>query len=217
MAFPATAVANEFLGLAHAYGEALTPMKIPKLVYFAHGWHLAVTGKPLISEGVQAWEYGPVIPSLYFELRAHGNQAVRFPREDGRPALRMDQCGRPIEEVQLAQQIIRKVWETHGGFTAARLSNASHAPDSPWSQIYREGIKSIQIPDDMIRNYFQKVASAELKGGSGRGRQCQSDQRVSRGVFAPMIEGILSNVRLDNRNLRPPDVTGILRWPVSPF
>ena len=65
MPFSAAAVANEFLHLAHRDDRPITPLKMQKLVYFAHGWHLAITGAPLISEPIQAWQYGPVISSLY--------------------------------------------------------------------------------------------------------------------------------------------------------
>ena len=47
-------------------------MKVQKLVYFAHGWHLGITKKPLINEQVEAWPYGAVIPSLYDYLKQWG-------------------------------------------------------------------------------------------------------------------------------------------------
>lgn len=42
----------------------LDKIKLYKLCYFAHGWHLAWTGKPLFREELQAWVYGPVSPLL---------------------------------------------------------------------------------------------------------------------------------------------------------
>jgi uncharacterized phage-associated protein len=52
MPFSAAAVANESLRLAHRDGKTITPLKMQKLVYFAYGWHLAMTKRPLISEPI---------------------------------------------------------------------------------------------------------------------------------------------------------------------
>ncbi len=76
MPYPAAAIANEFLELARAEGRPLTPMHIQKLIYFAHGWNLALTGEPLIRERVEAWDYGPVIRALYGELKVFGSGAI---------------------------------------------------------------------------------------------------------------------------------------------
>ena len=47
--YSALAVANWFVeNLA-----GTTPLKLQKLIYFAHGWHLALKGEPLIDEVVQ--------------------------------------------------------------------------------------------------------------------------------------------------------------------
>ena len=70
------AVANYFLDCAKEDGESLTLLKLVKLVYLAHGWHLGLTGDPLIKENVEAWRYGPVVPSIYHDLKIFGNNAI---------------------------------------------------------------------------------------------------------------------------------------------
>lgn len=42
----------------------LTPFKIEFMVYFAHGWNLAVDGRPLINEKIKAHRHGPVIETV---------------------------------------------------------------------------------------------------------------------------------------------------------
>jgi uncharacterized phage-associated protein len=165
MSFPATAVANEFLTIAMAAGKELTPMKIQKLVYFAHGWFLALTGEPLISEQIEAWQYGPVIPSLYQEFKEYGNLPVVTPafetRYDGwKPSFVVSRLGGSGDAVDKARQVINKVWQLYGEYTSVRLSNATHAAGSPWSQVYAEGRKHTVIPEETIKTYFRELANA---------------------------------------------------------
>ena len=68
--YSSKAVANSFLDIAEAGNvNDISPMKLQKLVYYAHAWHLAFLGQPLIREEVQAWKFGPVIPDVYFNIQ----------------------------------------------------------------------------------------------------------------------------------------------------
>jgi len=83
MAYPAKSIANELLSLAHTRGISdVTPMKLQKLVYYAHGWWFGATGEPLIEEQIEAWQYGPVVPSLYEATKNFGNQSITTPLHD---------------------------------------------------------------------------------------------------------------------------------------
>ena len=54
-------------------GGNLTLLQILKMTYLSHGYTLAITGKPLIYNKVEAWKYGPVIPIVYNALSKYGN------------------------------------------------------------------------------------------------------------------------------------------------
>ncbi len=45
--------------------EPISPLKLQKLVYYAHAWHYTICGVPLFEEGIEAWMNGPVVPSLF--------------------------------------------------------------------------------------------------------------------------------------------------------
>jgi len=167
MPYPATVIANEFIALARDTGKTLTPLKLQKLVYFAHGWCLALTGKALISDHVQAWQYGPVIPSIYHQFKAVGNGPI----DDLSPELgnvgglkfaskaKLDNFP-ATEERQHAKEIVAKVLEIYGRYSAARLSNATHQTGTPWQQVYKDGERKIAIPNELIRTYFKGIANA---------------------------------------------------------
>ncbi len=171
MPFDARAVANHFLDLSEAKGCSLTPMKIQKLVYFAHGWHLAVTnGDALIDEQVEAWPYGPVIPSLYRSLRGYGDQSItdrikdfrRVEKIDGHYRYRTLSMQGDSEKESFARSLLDRVWEIYAPFTAIQLSNMTHQPGTPWYQVYSRykvhGMripKGTDIPLESIHEFFR--------------------------------------------------------------
>src|SRR5262245_28802202 len=73
------AIANRVLEIRQEAGETTTVMQLIKLVYIADGWSLALRGKPLSKEDPQAWQYGPVYPTVYNAVRKYGSQPVISP------------------------------------------------------------------------------------------------------------------------------------------
>lgn len=145
MAYRAKTIAEYFLLLAKQEGEAITPLKMQKLIYFAHGWNLAIRGEPLVKESVGAWPYGPVIRSIYDEYKKYGRDAIPV---DGN-------CGIIDEGLQgdtTTTTLLNKVWEVYRQFTAFQLSNMTHEQGSPWQKANAE--QASIIPDDEIRKYF---------------------------------------------------------------
>jgi uncharacterized phage-associated protein len=150
--YDARAVANYFLLKAATEGRKIDPMGIQKLVYFAHGWFLALYGRPLISQQVEAWDYGPVIRDLYGEFKNFGNSSIT--------SQAMSWSARPLTMVaptippsdRETQSLLDRVWDVYKNLTSIQLSNLTHVEGSPWKQA-RDQHKAI-IEDDLIRNYF---------------------------------------------------------------
>ncbi|MGO9638692.1 MAG: Panacea domain-containing protein [Terracidiphilus sp.] len=168
MPFNATAVANEFLKIARNKGEAITSMKLQKLVFYAHGWSLALAHEPLIFNRIEAWDYGPVIPDLYQVFKAYGNEPITAPGQEWVARDRKLVLITPTlekspkdNEHTAAQGIVERVWQQYGKYTAARLSNATHAPGTPWEQVYKPGERNILIPNPIIQAYFERLVHAQ--------------------------------------------------------
>jgi uncharacterized phage-associated protein len=167
VAYPAKAVANEFLRLAKEHGQPVSPMTLLKLVFFAHGWYLAATGRPLIKEQVEAWRYGPVIRVLYDEFKHFGNCPISDSAHDiifdgkrliaHEPNLQDSVSCESEGEYEDASKVIRWVWDKYRGFEAIKLSQLTHLADSPWKNVYKDGVRNIVIPNDVIRGYYKKL------------------------------------------------------------
>lgn len=155
MPFDAKAVANFFLEIAKANGQTIDPMKLQKLVYYAHGWYAGYTGQPLINESVEAWPYGPVVPSLYHAFKEFGagpilSKAQRFNGTDG-----FYEVAEPSEPN--IRQFLANIWSSYGRYTGTALSEMTHASDGPWWQARQlsGGLRSADIPFEMIARHFQ--------------------------------------------------------------
>jgi|SRR5690606_8207525 len=149
-------IANYFL---KKYGEqnSITPMKLVKLVYISHGWHLGITGNALIDENPEAWKYGPVIPTVYHHFKKFGGNAIKLNSFNPDPFTVIS------KEIQ---SFLDKIWDVYGTFSALQLSAKTHQINTPWyiswnklQQIRRKnklGVLSYQISDNLIKDYYNQ-------------------------------------------------------------
>jgi uncharacterized phage-associated protein len=160
MAYPAKAVANKFIEIAKAKDSTITPMKLQKLVYFAHGWYLSLTnGQPLIDEKIEAWRYGPVVPSLYHEFKSHGNHPIGEYATDFKIEPEFCIITPKLPEDKSLSAFMEKIWDVYGKFTAIQLSNLTHQSLTPWDKVWVNGgvPKGTDIDDSIIKEYFDKA------------------------------------------------------------
>ena len=148
-------VANFFLDKS-----PLTQMKLHKLLFYAHGWHLGFKSKPLLDEVLEAWTYGPVVPSIYSEFRGFGSRLIDIPAYWVNPETGHFEPVPPIESDEgYAGRLLERVWEVYREFTALQLSAMTHRPDSPWSKA-REGYSGVvrypEIQNKLIKKYFKR-------------------------------------------------------------
>lgn len=157
-AYPPATIANYFLERAAQEGSALTPMQLLKLVYIAHGFNLGYGRGRLINEEVQAWRYGPVIHSLYSQVKHYGSTAVREPLQTG-----VFPWVRDANVDPTTASLLDHVWAGYGHYSGVQLSEMTHRPGSPWWIEWNERGGRNQyfavIDDDLIRAFYEsKIA-----------------------------------------------------------
>jgi uncharacterized phage-associated protein len=136
--------------------QDMSPMKVQKLLFYLNGWHLAVHGKPALDTPFEAWDYGPVVPTIYRDLREYGRGNVTSYLKD----IDWEGTGSKAYVVSADckdfHDILDLTWEKYIGFNALQLSAMTHQPGSPWDQARKLGLEA--IPDDVTRDYFVKLA-----------------------------------------------------------
>jgi uncharacterized phage-associated protein len=151
MSYPASIIAAIFVKRAIKEHNFLTQMKLQKLVYIAHGYHLAKYGAPLINDQVQAWKFGPVVPVIYQDYKLYGSNMITGP-----DLIKFNQFDK-ADESQIsdsAKDAIEFTWKLTNKLSAAKLSDWTHIDGSPWQKVYKEGHFEIPIEDSIIKDYF---------------------------------------------------------------
>jgi len=146
MSYDPRLVANALLHKARERGETLTHLKLQKLLFFVQAWSLALHGRETISGTPEAWDYGPVFPSLYHELKVYGSGPIagylQEPfAQDGKTVALVPNPGD-----QEFWALIDQVWDRYGSLTAGQLSSLSHVPGGPWDQARKAGMRNMPVP-----------------------------------------------------------------------
>lgn len=161
------AVANYFILKSLESGQLLTPMKLVKLVYIAHGWYLGLTGDPLISEGAQAWKYGPVIPTVYEQFKSYGGNSITQLANTITPSGQISNY--PLSEPKI-REFLDRIWEVYHKFTAVELSDLTHQENTPWFHVWHKEGGSEKfgavIPNENIEWHYKQLADTNLQQAS---------------------------------------------------
>ena len=184
--YPAEAVANWFIKKGLDEGKPVDHLRLQKLVYIAHGWCLAELEKPLINEPVQAWQYGPVIKSLYHALKFKGSSEITdpitLPEDDDFGIVRQVARIVPNDDEDI-QKLLEKVWERYKTSSGADLIEATHKEGTPWDRVYKKGRHDIIIENNDIKpTTSRRLLSCALKKGERKLAENGSEDHTRRGL-----------------------------------
>ncbi len=182
----ATNAAKWFIQRAADSGDALTNMKLQKLLYYAHGYSLVRRGVGISREPIQAWEHGPVAPEQYRMFSAFDRDPIPGAFTESRAIVSPE-----------VESILEAVWREFGQLSAAELRRMTHR-EAPWRSVYVDGQRDLVISDQTMLEYFRTVPKALPPGEKPSAlaallsdlRQVRSERpiRRSRGDLTAMLE-----------------------------
>lgn len=136
--------------LCELSGWKLSNLQIQKMLYMADMNFVGQGRGRLVDEDFEAWDYGPVLPSLYHTCKAFGAKRVPDVFWGAR-----DISGTPEAEV------IEVAWRNLQGQNPGRLVENTHWAGGAWAKRYAPGARGIRITtDDMIDEYRSRVTKA---------------------------------------------------------
>jgi uncharacterized phage-associated protein len=121
MAYPVEKIANLLLTCAaENVGELMSNMKLQKMLYYEQGFHLAYFDTPLFDDEIEAWMYGPVVPSVYEKYKSNGRNGIE-------PSNDIDFSFDDPKE----HALFNEVYKVYGAYSASGLMNMTH-DEMPW-------------------------------------------------------------------------------------
>lgn len=142
MAYSALDVAKYVINYEHSQGREVSNLRLQKLLYFVQAKVLvASNGNPCFSEDMEAWDFGPVVPEVYFKYKIFGC---------------LDLINRekiPFIDHQ-SEIMIQGMLEYCGNFPTYQLVEITHQQD-PWKNARLNGARAI-ISKQAIQAYFSQ-------------------------------------------------------------
>ena len=152
-------IANFFLSKKKE-GIIIDNYKLSKLVYVAYGYGLAILNIEIFEELIEAWKYGPVIPSLYHEFKYFGTKPISRLSEHYSES-RDEKTYPEVKESKLLT-LLDMIYKKYAHWDKKDFEEMTHHKNSPWFASYVEGKKYIKIDTDSIKEYFKKILPLEL-------------------------------------------------------
>jgi len=149
-------VAKYFINKCDASaGDSITHLKIQKLLYYVQSWGLVLANSRFFNEKFQAWTHGPVLPSVYHELKKYKfNNLVTVSLSDDSIKLEPHEF-----------DVLDQVWDSYSELSAKHLENLTHIED-PWLKarggISAEASCTNEIDENIIISFYtEKYRIAE--------------------------------------------------------
>lgn len=148
-------IANFFLSEEN---HSIDNLKLNKIVYISVGYCLVALNDGLFEEEIQAWRYGPVIPSLYYEFRPYGKARIDTKSNlfiaDEKEQFPMVDEGSNVHRIL---GIVKNIYQTKAGNNLIKLT---HQKDTPWSFFYVPNANKI-IKKEIIKGYYKAIFGIE--------------------------------------------------------
>lgn len=161
MKIDALAVANYFIELAQKENKPIHLLGLVKRVYIAHGFSLALNHKGLINprfDRVEAWRYGPVIPSVYHTFKQYKAQPITDLASNmtWNEDKKQPKWFTPRLTDKEDKKVVEMVWKRYAGFQDSELISLTHKKGTPWFLCYIEG-ENVPIPDELTAVYYKQL------------------------------------------------------------
>lgn len=116
--------------------QPISNLKLQKMLFFLWVEYYKKNTQQLFEENFYAWQFGPVIPEVYYEFCCYAGSPITKEFDD-------------LQEENLSA--INEIVDKYINFSAGELVKRTHTQDSSWYKVYDNGNGARKkIPFDLI-------------------------------------------------------------------
>lgn len=132
-------IANKIISKTDTeHGDSISNLKLQKMLYYMQGFHIAYFNEPLFDEDIVAWQYGPVVPSVYTSFKQFGKGEINLSSDVPIISLTSEE-----------ESLFNEVYEVYSQFSAVKLMEMTHQ-ETPWSTTEISNV----ISKDKLKSFF---------------------------------------------------------------
>ena len=74
--YKALDIARYIIERCNQNSKTISNLKLQKILYFVQAEFLVAKNQPCFREKIEAWDFGPVVPDVYFAYRMYGSTNI---------------------------------------------------------------------------------------------------------------------------------------------
>lgn len=122
-------------------GEPISNLQLQKILYYIQKSFLE-NGKLAFEDDIEAWQFGPVVPEVYYHFCGYGAMAIGFEYKDVDMSEFSEDDMSTINEIVESKRLL-KPWD---------MVKETHKKDGAWDRIYNDGLGDHKvIPQELIQ------------------------------------------------------------------
>lgn len=159
--YKAIDIARYVIYYCHQNSYSISNLKLQKLLYFIQAYFLVEKDEECFIDSIEAWDFGPVIPNVYYEYNMYGS--TNIPNQKTYEKLDIDTKTGKVEFIKKEinhdiicyadKCLIQSLLNKFGDCSSTYLTEVS-INQKPWISAYVKNKHKV-ISTDSIKNYFK--------------------------------------------------------------
>lgn len=116
-------------------------LKLQKLLFYCQAVSLVINDKPIFNNRIEAWDYGPVVPEVYYKYR---NGDIEIEKSEGLVKVEGD-------DLKMADLAL----DYYGSMTGGKLIQLTHS-EKPWQNAYKQG-RNTEITQQSMKDFYSTI------------------------------------------------------------